>query len=350
MPKAKRRKNIFGFGRKSSGNYIPASGGIAKHAPKHRAKASGASDSKYDDVAKSLAGKPYKSLSTSQQATVRGIASKMNPKRRKNIFGFGSMEKQEYKGHKYKRTKKQYHGHWIYKWGPGDYGTSFSTDEYKSLAEAKRDLDARAGKRRNPELSLPKNQFVNAKVRMKGGKIQVMADERILGKAGFKAGAGLSGVSVSGGAKLNPKRTMKVYELYWSPTGQKIATVEASTSKAAKSKAPAQYRKYRGEIYTKEIGLAQNPTTRTYKTKGRPEKLKTLMERRKSRAKAGRWGTKKSERYLVGTPYLSTSDRVNASTVTAAKKKGKTLAKKSGDGVFWIQNQVTGSITNYKVS
>lgn len=142
MSKAKRRKNIFGFGRKSSGNYIPASGGIAKHAPKHRAKSKAVeSDSKYDDVAKSLAGKPYKSLSSTQQATVRGIASKMNPKRKR---------------------------------------------------------------KRNVSLGLPKNQFVNAKVRMKGGKIQVMADERVLGKAGFKAGAGLSGVSVSGGAKLNP--------------------------------------------------------------------------------------------------------------------------------------------------
>ncbi len=143
MPKAKRRKNIFGFGRKSSGNYIPASGGIAKHAPKHRAKSSVESDSKYDDVARSLAGKPYSKLSSSQQATVRGVASKMNPRRKR---------------------------------------------------------------KRNASLGLPANQFVNARVRMKGGKIQVMADERILGKAGFKAGAGLKGLSVSGGAKLNPKR------------------------------------------------------------------------------------------------------------------------------------------------
>src|SRR3954469_1859099 len=84
MPKAKRRKNIFGFGRKSSANYIPASGGIAHHSAKRKHKAAApASDSKYDDVAKSLAGKPYKSLSSSQQATVRGIASKMNPKRKR---------------------------------------------------------------------------------------------------------------------------------------------------------------------------------------------------------------------------------------------------------------------------
>lgn len=144
MPKAKRRKNIFGFGRKSSGNYIPASGGIAKHAPKHRAKAKGGEvDSKYDDVAKSLAGKSYNKLSSSQQATVREVAKHMNPRRKR---------------------------------------------------------------KRNLEVGIPQNQFINAKVRMKGGKIQVMADERILGKAGFKAGVGLSGVSVKGGAKLNPKR------------------------------------------------------------------------------------------------------------------------------------------------
>lgn len=67
-------------------------------------------------------------------------------------------------------------------------------------------MNPKRKRKRNLEVGLPKNQFVNAKVRMKGGKIQVMADERVLGKAGFKAGAGLSGVSVSGGAKLNPKR------------------------------------------------------------------------------------------------------------------------------------------------
>ena len=64
-------------------------------------------------------------------------------------------------------------------------------------------------RKRNLQVGLPKNQFVNAKVRMKGGKIQMMADERVLGKAGFKAGAGLKGVSVSGGARLNPKRRKK---------------------------------------------------------------------------------------------------------------------------------------------
>lgn len=156
MPKAKRRKNIFGFGRKSSGNYIPATGGIAKHAPKHKptAKASKASDSydpRYDDVSRSLAkGKKYSQLSSSQQATVRSVASKINPRRKR---------------------------------------------------------------KRNLEVGLPKNQFINAKVRVKGGKVQVLTDESLLGKAGFSGSAGLKGVSVSGGAKLNPK-TKRVKNLF----------------------------------------------------------------------------------------------------------------------------------------
>jgi hypothetical protein len=53
---------------------------------------------------------------------------------------------------------------------------------------------------------------------------------------------------------LNPttrgKHTeMYVFDLYWSPTGQKIATVEAKSAKSAISKAPSPYRKYKGEIY-----------------------------------------------------------------------------------------------------
>jgi hypothetical protein len=44
---------------------------------------------------------------------------------------------------------------------------------------------------------------------------------------------------------------MRTYNLFWSPTGQKIATVEARTMRAAIRKAPAPYRKYLGEIYAK---------------------------------------------------------------------------------------------------
>lgn len=46
---------------------------------------------------------------------------------------------------------------------------------------------------------------------------------------------------------------MKIFELYWSPTGEKIATVQARTAKAAIRKAPLPYCKYPGEIYAVEV-------------------------------------------------------------------------------------------------
>lgn len=289
MPKAKRRKNIFGFGRKSSGNYIPASGGIAKHAPKHRAKA-GASDSKYDDVAKSLAGKPYKSLSTSQQATVRGIASKMNPKRKR---------------------------------------------------------------KRNLEIGLPKNKWANAKVRMKGGKIQVMADERILGKAGFKAGAGLSGVSVSGGAKLNPSARALLSRIGYSLKKAKGGYETYPTRGAG----AVGYFRTLAEVerYAKRVahdrGFTTNPVKRTHKTKGGFTGLRSMLTRRRTPKQVGKaFGTKKSQRYLVGTPSGGTLDRPYASTMVSAKKKGNALARKNRENKFWVQNQVTGSILNFDVT
>lgn len=51
---------------------------------------------------------------------------------------------------------------------------------------------------------------------------------------------------------MNPSG-MKTYELYWSPTGEKIAEVTAKTKRAAVRKAPYPYRRYLGEIYAKEL-------------------------------------------------------------------------------------------------
>jgi len=46
---------------------------------------------------------------------------------------------------------------------------------------------------------------------------------------------------------------MKTYTLFWSPSGQIIATgVQARTARAAIRKAPMPWRKYRGEIYAVE--------------------------------------------------------------------------------------------------
>jgi hypothetical protein len=44
-------------------------------------------------------------------------------------------------------------------------------------------------------------------------------------------------------------RGKATYDLYWSPEGRRIATVEARTSREAIRLAPKPYRKYLGEIY-----------------------------------------------------------------------------------------------------
>ncbi len=46
---------------------------------------------------------------------------------------------------------------------------------------------------------------------------------------------------------------LKTFELYWSPEGKCIATVQAKTARAAIRKAPKPYRKFLGEIYAKEV-------------------------------------------------------------------------------------------------
>lgn len=45
-----------------------------------------------------------------------------------------------------------------------------------------------------------------------------------------------------------------IFELYWSPEGKKIATVSAKNHRAAICKAPAPYKKYKGEIYVVKVG------------------------------------------------------------------------------------------------
>lgn len=69
------------------------------------------------------------------------------------------------------------------------------------------------------------------------------------------------------------KRTMNVYELHWGPTGQKLGTVTASTVKLARAKAPAPYKKYKGEIGVTLIGPAtrSNPV-KSYRTQAAAER------------------------------------------------------------------------------
>ncbi len=44
-------------------------------------------------------------------------------------------------------------------------------------------------------------------------------------------------------------RDLRTYKLFWAPEGRCIATVRATTSRAAIHKAPRPYRRFPGEIY-----------------------------------------------------------------------------------------------------
>lgn len=43
------------------------------------------------------------------------------------------------------------------------------------------------------------------------------------------------------------------WDVYWSPEGRKIATVQAKTEREAIRKAPMPYRRYLGEMYAQEV-------------------------------------------------------------------------------------------------
>lgn len=67
-------------------------------------------------------------------------------------------------------------------------------------------------------------------------------------------------------AAANPRRKTQSprWKLYWSPTGEPIAVVEARDHRAAVRKAPKPYRKYLGEIYAVELPTATaNPRRRS---------------------------------------------------------------------------------------
>ena len=49
------------------------------------------------------------------------------------------------------------------------------------------------------------------------------------------------------------KSVLPTFDLYWSPEGRKIATVQARTMRAAIHKTPKPYRRYLGEIYVVQI-------------------------------------------------------------------------------------------------
>lgn len=47
-------------------------------------------------------------------------------------------------------------------------------------------------------------------------------------------------------------KPMRLWKLYWSPSGQHIATVKAKDARSAIRKAPAPWSLYVGEIYAEE--------------------------------------------------------------------------------------------------
>lgn len=63
--------------------------------------------------------------------------------------------------------------------------------------------------------------------------------------------AGGEAVTLMQDSEVAKEYTATRYDLYWSPEGRKIATVQAETAKAAIRKAPKPYRKYLGEIYAR---------------------------------------------------------------------------------------------------
>jgi hypothetical protein len=44
-----------------------------------------------------------------------------------------------------------------------------------------------------------------------------------------------------------------IFELYWSPEGRPLCTVESKDARTAKRKAPQPYRKYQGELDALEV-------------------------------------------------------------------------------------------------
>jgi hypothetical protein len=68
------------------------------------------------------------------------------------------------------------------------------------------------------------------------------------------------------------KKPFYSYRLVWSPTGQTIGTVEATSMKAAIRKAPKPYSKYKGEIYAEKTGTSNPrvnlPTGKMIKVEG----------------------------------------------------------------------------------
>jgi hypothetical protein len=107
------------------------------------------------------------------------------------------------------------------------------------------------------------------------------------------------------------------------------------------------------DYHAKVVSPAKsNPSVRYGKFKGRTTHPSggpiTLKQQFAVKAYVGRKKTSRP-RYMVGFPQGGTSNYINATKLSTAKAKGESYAKKRGWDSYWVQNQVTGSILQFKV-
>jgi len=60
-------------------------------------------------------------------------------------------------------------------------------------------------------------------------------------------------------AEILKAMPLQTFDVYWSPEGRKIATVQAKNSRLAIRKAPKPYRKYLGEMYAVAVPSTNRP-------------------------------------------------------------------------------------------
>ena len=125
-------------------------------------------------------------------------------------------------------------------------------------------------------------------------------------------------------------KSVRIFDVYWSPTGQKIATVEASTAKIAKSKAPMPYRKYKGEIYVEDRGEKSAAGPNLF------DRTSNSRRRRKNGRSYARKGVS------IGVPRYSFDPRPGDQFYVSGKLV--TIKRKDHEGMLWFNKSVDGTV------
>lgn len=146
---------------------------------------------------------------------------------------------------------------------------------------------------------------------------------------------------------------MKIYRLYWSPTGQKIAEVEASTKRAAVRKAPAPYSRHKGEIYAEEVDVARRAIRSRNAAMGYrgsrgakliPAKLKRMSNGRYkvfvAPGAVARMHMNPAGRIKAGYYVITTSDGHSVSQLFKTKAAAVRMAKRFNRSEGWGKYQV----------